>query len=195
MNFLPLIIATVGYFTIHSILASETVKAFAAKLFQPKYYRLFFNFVALVTLLPIIFIFIKTENRVLFDFSFLKILGIGFSLAGLFFGVKALRSYDLGEFSGTAQLQTGSDKIIENLNTSGMNSYVRHPLYFATLLLIWGMFLIFPKDTVLVLVVITNLYLIVGTKLEENKLVNDFGEVYLDYQKRVPMLLPNIFRY
>ena len=75
-----------------------------------------------------------------------------------------------------------------------MNSYVRHPLYFATLLLIWGMFLVFPKDTVLVLVVITNLYLIVGTKLEENKLVNDFGDVYLDYQKRVPMLLPKIFR-
>jgi len=195
MNFLPLIIATFGYFVIHSILASETIKAFAAKLFQPKYYRLFFNFIALVTLLPVIFIFIKTENRVLLDFLFLKIIGIVLSLAGLFFGAKALRSYDLGEFSGTAQLQTGSDKIIGNLNTSGMNSYVRHPLYFATLLLIWGMFLIFPKDTVLVLVVITNLYLIVGTKLEENKLVNDFGDAYLNYQKRVPMLLPKIFRY
>ncbi len=186
--------ATVGYFVVHSLLASETIKAFGAKIFQPKYYRLFFNLVALVTLLPVIFIFIKTESRVLIDLSFLKFLGLGFSLAGLFFMVKALRSYDLGEFSGTAQLQTGRDKIIGNLNTSGMNSYVRHPLYFATLLLIWGMFLIFPMDTVLVLVVITNLYLIIGTKLEENKLVNDFGDAYLNYQKQVPMLLPNILK-
>ncbi len=186
--------ATVGYFAVHSLLASETIKAFGAKIFQLKYYRLFFNFVALVTLLPVIFIFIKTESRVLIDLPFLIFFGIGFSLAGLFFMVKALRSYDLGAFSGTAQLQTGRNKIIGNLNTSGMNSYVRHPLYFATLLLIWGIFLIFPKDTVLVLVVITNLYLIIGTKLEENKLVTDFGDSYVEYQKQVPMLLPKVLK-
>jgi protein-S-isoprenylcysteine O-methyltransferase Ste14 len=33
-------------------------------------------------------------------------------------------------------------------------------------------------------------YIIIGTKLEEKKLVLEFGEAYIKYQKEVPMLIP-----
>lgn len=38
--------------------------------------------------------------------------------------------------------------------------------------------------------VIFTSYLIVGTYLEEKKLIGEFGEKYLAYQKRVSMLIP-----
>ena len=38
--------------------------------------------------------------------------------------------------------------------------------------------------------VILTFYLIVGTYLEEKKLIREFGEKYAAYQNRVSMLLP-----
>ena len=38
--------------------------------------------------------------------------------------------------------------------------------------------------------VILTVYLIVGTYLEEKKLVREFGESYRSYQKKVSMLIP-----
>jgi protein-S-isoprenylcysteine O-methyltransferase Ste14 len=34
------------------------------------------------------------------------------------------------------------------------------------------------------------IYIIIGTILEERKLVLEFGEAYVKYQKEVPMLIP-----
>jgi protein-S-isoprenylcysteine O-methyltransferase Ste14 len=44
-------------------------------------------------------------------------------------------------------------------------------------------------SAILVNVILTS-YLIVGTYLEEKKLIGEFGEKYLAYQKRVSMLMP-----
>lgn len=38
--------------------------------------------------------------------------------------------------------------------------------------------------------VILTIYLIVGTVLEEKKLVSEFGEKYRNYQEKVSMLIP-----
>jgi protein-S-isoprenylcysteine O-methyltransferase Ste14 len=38
--------------------------------------------------------------------------------------------------------------------------------------------------------VILTFYLIAGTYLEEKKLIREFGEKYIAYQKRVSMLMP-----
>jgi len=189
-----LTLAIIGYFFIHSLLATEGVKRFFTKIFPSKFYRLFFNFVAIAGLLPIVYFFLKTERELLFDSMILKIIGLGLAVLGLVLLKKAMKNYDLGEFVGTSQLKTNREKIIGNLNTSGMNSKVRHPLYFASLLLIWGTFLAIPANTVLVIAVVSTLYIFVGTVLEEQKLVNDFGEAYRRYQKEVPMLLPRFFQ-
>jgi protein-S-isoprenylcysteine O-methyltransferase Ste14 len=102
----------------------------------------------------------------------------------------ALRQYNLSEFSGFSYLKEKTKHQAENLNTSGLNAYVRHPLYFASLIFFWGLFLAVPNNAVLVLAIISTFYLIVGTMLEEKKLVKIFGEEYIAYQKRVPMLFP-----
>jgi protein-S-isoprenylcysteine O-methyltransferase Ste14 len=34
------------------------------------------------------------------------------------------------------------------------------------------------------------LYILIGVRFEERELVTSFGDVYREYQQRVPMLLP-----
>jgi len=92
---------------------------------------------------------------------------------------------------GIKQVKEGtSNKAITDsgeLDTSGVLGITRHPWYLATLLLIWARQL--DASAMFVNVILTA-YLIVGTYLEEKKLVREFGEKYLIYQKRVSMLIP-----
>ena len=37
---------------------------------------------------------------------------------------------------------------------------------------------------------VLTVYVIIGTKLEEKKLVLEFGDAYIKYQREVPMLIP-----
>jgi protein-S-isoprenylcysteine O-methyltransferase Ste14 len=75
---------------------------------------------------------------------------------------------------------------------SGPYRWVRHPLYFAMLLLIWSC----PDVSIdrLLFNILWTVWIVVGTVLEERDLVDGFGEGYLDYQRKVPMLLPRQLR-
>lgn len=77
------------------------------------------------------------------------------------------------------------------LELGGWHRFVRHPLYFGTLLFVWSLFFMFPLLSNLIACVIITAYTLVGTVLEERKLVVQFGEAYSDYQKRVPMIIPS----
>jgi protein-S-isoprenylcysteine O-methyltransferase Ste14 len=37
---------------------------------------------------------------------------------------------------------------------------------------------------------VLTIYVIIGTRLEERKLVLEFGDIYIKYQQEVPMLIP-----
>ena len=70
----------------------------------------------------------------------------------------------------------------------GLYRWVRHPLYLAMLMMIWS----YPDltaDRLLFNVLFTG-WIIVGTVLEERDLVENFGDDYRNYQRRVPMLIP-----
>jgi protein-S-isoprenylcysteine O-methyltransferase Ste14 len=65
---------------------------------------------------------------------------------------------------------------------------MRHPLYTGGIILIW----LTPLMTVntLTLNIIVTLYLIIGARFEESRLLHEFGQAYADYQRQVPMLIP-----
>ena len=70
----------------------------------------------------------------------------------------------------------------------GPYRWVRHPLYSFVLLLIWSC----PDlsvDRIMFNVLMTG-WIVVGTYLEERDLVDEFGDDYQEYQRRVPMLVP-----
>jgi protein-S-isoprenylcysteine O-methyltransferase Ste14 len=101
------------------------------------------------------------------------------------------RHYDLRQVVGIQQIREGtSNKAITDtgeLDTSGILGITRHPWYLRVILLIWARQL---DVSVICVNVILTAYLIVGTYLEEKKLIREFGEKYLAYQQKVSMLIP-----
>ncbi len=198
MQLLFFALSLVFYYVLHSVLANTKVKTFLMERFiAQKYYRLLFNFTAVVLLFPIFYFYRKISTTYLFvnvlpayQIGRLENIGLGIAALGMLLLLYALSQYNLSEFAGTQQLKNASPPTPESLKVSGFNSYVRHPLYFAGLLIIWGGFLFRPTDLYLVMGLVSTAYLYFGTKLEEEKLVVEFGEEYLEYQKRVGMLLP-----
>lgn len=64
---------------------------------------------------------------------------------------------------------------------------VRHPMYFAVVVVLWCHS--FTLADLIVNAVLT-VYVVIGTWLEEKKLIAEFGDAYIRYQKEVPMLIP-----
>jgi protein-S-isoprenylcysteine O-methyltransferase Ste14 len=103
-------------------------------------------------------------------------------------GVHALRTFDpLGLAPIRAALRGTSHHPLPFV-IAGPYRWVRHPLYFSVLVLIW-MNLDLTTDRLLFNSLWTA-WILVGTWLEERDLVREFGDVYREYQRSVPMLLP-----
>ncbi len=72
---------------------------------------------------------------------------------------------------------------------TGVFGLVRHPWYLGSLLLIWSALPVYPLPK-FVAAVILSCYLVIGTLLEERKIIARHGERYRAYQQRVSMLFP-----
>jgi protein-S-isoprenylcysteine O-methyltransferase Ste14 len=99
--------------------------------------------------------------------------------------------YDALQWIGLRQLSARSSAggltATGALDTAGVLGFVRHPWYTATFALLWARSL--SVVDLLVNLVLT-VYLVVGTRLEERKLTDEFGDAYRQYQRRVSMYLP-----
>ena len=84
--------------------------------------------------------------------------------------------------------------MVPRLLLTGVHRYVRHPLYLGTFLALWGGFLLHPSAALLISNAITTTYTLIGIRLEEAKLLREFGAPYRHYQQQVPMLLPGAWR-
>lgn len=179
------------YFFVHSLLAGERVKSFLIKkLITQKFYRLFYNLLAVALLTPLVWMFFSMKKEMLLENGWFALPGGLLLLGGVIWIFQAMQGYDLGEFTGFFQLKNGRNPEHTLLNVSRLNRVVRHPLYFGTLLVVWGFFFVLPVDAGLVLAGVATVYLYVGSKLEERKLTQQFGDAYRSYQQDVPMLLP-----
>ena len=180
------------YFFLHSFFAALSVKRwfFDRQIIRIEHYRIFYNSIALLAFLPVLFLYQACSSKLLFNNSIVYYLGLALFVAGSISLYFALQQYDLWDFSGLRAPNQDTTDEANQLSTSGYNTYVRHPLYFSTLLMMLGFFLLWPSLAHLVLLIISTVYVIIGTLLEEQKLVAEFGASYEQYQKEVPMLIP-----
>ncbi len=110
------------------------------------------------------------------------------AVVGFAWGARALGPFDpLGIEPILGRLR-GTDPPSTPFTVRGPYRWVRHPLYFFVLLMIWSC----PELTAdrLLFNALFTAWIIVGTVLEERDLVCAFGEAYRDYERRVPMLIP-----
>ena len=111
-------------------------------------------------------------------------------LALLFFiwGIVALRGFDPCGIGPIRAHLRGVEIRPMPFVARGPYRWVRHPLYFAILVLFWA----YPDLTLdrLLFDLLWTAWIIVGTRLEERDLLADFGEDYTRYRNKVPSLIP-----
>ena len=182
----------IGYFALHSALASLTTKRQVAAAW-PKlmpYYRLTFNLLASLLILPVLRLTYQNPGPMLWRWQGSAAwLANGLALAALLGFLISLRSYDMQEFLGLRQLRQQVRKVEdqEHFHLSPFHRHVRHPWYFFGLVLIWTRDM--NAATLLSGVLIT-LYFAIGSRMEERKLLAYHGDVYRRYKARVPALIP-----
>ena len=158
----------------------------------PRYYHPATYSIASGIVLTIVVLLWQTSQTVLFRIQGpLQVLTRAISLlaiAGFIWGVQALRTFDaFGRIPIVVYLR-GKQLRPPDFVLRGPYLWVRHPLYFFMLVLIWST----PNMTSdrLLFNVLWTFWIVLGSYLEEKDVVTEFGEKYRDYQKTVPMLLP-----
>lgn len=175
----------------HSVLAAGWCKRFFQRIMGRgyRYYRFFYSVFALLSLVLILGYQYSIPSRALWRVNWPAgiIAGI-LALAGLLIMIVCILKY-FSYLSGIDVFFPG-DKKAAHLETDGLHRFVRHPLYFGTLLTIWSFFFLFPIMSNLLACIMITLYTCIGTLFEEQKLVDEFGADYTQYQQEVPMLIP-----
>jgi methanethiol S-methyltransferase len=159
-----------------------------------RFYRLFFNLVALATLIPLILYSITLKGPVIFQWQGPMIVVQFFLLAiAMVLFIAGALKYDMLQFIGLRQIISGETSLSLSksgeINSTGILSLTRHPWYLGAIIFIWVDYRVMYISTLMVNILMT-IYLIVGTLLEERKLIIEFGNHYRDYSRKVSMLFP-----
>ena len=193
------ITAFIFWSVLHSITASAgfkiMIRSWVGQRPYDGLYRLTYNLFSAITFLPVLWLLTTiVPNNVIWrvpqPFSYLFVL---IQLSGVVGLIVSLLQTDLMRFAGigqAARFLRGEEEINPppTLVTRGTYAYVRHPLYFFSLLILW--FLPIMTWSTLLFSVLSTIYFWVGSILEERRLISTFGDEYSRYQQQVPRLLP-----
>lgn len=123
--------------------------------------------------------------------GYMRIIQYGLIALAAVLVLTSARHYSIFQFLGIQQILYGRSKVAMTesgkLDSSGVLGVVRHPWYLAVFILLWA------KDldlTGIIINIVLSVYLVIGTLLEERKLVLEFGDKYKLYQRQVSMFIP-----
>ena len=183
-----------AYCAVHSLTISPPFLGWVRRRFPDghRFHRLAYNLFSVLILIPIAIYSWTLNSAPLFQWDGgLRLLQAAFIAIGVALIVAGAFHYDFGEFMGFTQISSADacrsiGKDCE-LKTAGILGVIRHPWYTAVFFLLWA------RDLDLAAIIINTVltaYVIIGTHLEERKLVAVFGQTYQDYQQEVSMFLP-----
>lgn len=187
-----IVVVSVAWATLHSLLASRPVKARVRERFgqqTDRWYRAAFVAVTGLTLWPVVYLLLRLPSRLVYTvpgpWSWLMHAGQLLAVAAIVGSVRQVGGFR--RFVGIEQWQ-GKITQPDTLQIGRFYGCVRHPMFLSAMTLIW----LTPTITVTLLTgyVVATLYFVAATFLEENKLVATFGDTYRAYQQRVPRLIP-----
>jgi protein-S-isoprenylcysteine O-methyltransferase Ste14 len=193
MKYLLIAFLWAAYCSLHSFLISIRFTKLIGRLLKSYYafYRLFYVVLSIVLLVPLIKYTAHADSAVPMVYpaplNVLRYVLIAGSL--IMFGWAFFFNYDCLSFFGIRQILTfrEQDKSSKEVTKNGLLGIVRHPMYLALIVYLWCQ--IFSVVDLMVTALLTA-YVIIGTLLEERKLILEFGESYAKYQQEVPMLIP-----
>jgi protein-S-isoprenylcysteine O-methyltransferase Ste14 len=132
------------------------------------------------------------QNEPLFRWEgFLRIFQIFLLVSAALLFFAGARHYNLLQTLGIHQITKGSTHSVltesGEVDTTGILGLIRHPWYAGAIGLLWAREL---DISAIIMNLILTAYLIIGTILEERKLLLEFGDKYRIYQKNASMLIP-----
>ncbi|KOR30478.1 hypothetical protein TI04_05615 [Achromatium sp. WMS2] len=195
-------IVTITFCLQHSVMIRPGFKAAMAKFMPDPYYGAGFSIVSGIVLFGLMLIW-QESNLVIVTLQGPLRLAIRsafvITLVAQGWVLWTLRSVDLFGIQALT-IRDSKPEHVSNANNEPVNSilligpyrWVRHPIYFTSILLLW----FYPDLTAdrLVLNVILTLWIVLGAYLEEQDLVAIHGDAYRAYQRQVPMLIPRVFK-
>jgi protein-S-isoprenylcysteine O-methyltransferase Ste14 len=196
-NLFYISLSVLGFAVVHSLTASISFKVWLrnklGEAFFEGWFRLFYNILSTVTLAPILLLAVgegtllwTIKGNIVYLFQF-------FRLVALFGILISFHQIDWKSFIGIRQALAYYRKVPaptapERLVISGIYRFTRHPLYLFSILFLWC------KPTMplpwFVFSSVATLYFLVGSLLEEKKMVQLYGNQYREYQKTVSWLIP-----
>lgn len=194
MKYLIVVSMWAGFGMIHSILIDLRVSNWAKRVMGRyfAFYRLGYNLLSLVLVSVLLYITKTLDSELILKFLPLwTILQQVLLVGSVVVIIWTFLSYDVLEFVGIRQLMHFDKKkdfyYPKTITKKGLLGIVRHPIYFSTIVFMWS--LNSTRVDIVTHLVLT-IYILLGIRLEESKLVKEFGLAYTQYQKEVPALIP-----
>jgi len=176
------------YGGIHSFLAGQRPRLLARRLFGEagrRWYRLAYNLLAGLLLLPILLLVRILPDAPLYTIP-MPLMLVTMALQGVAILSMIFVVYETGilAFVGLAPEEERTPQLV----TNGAYHWMRHPLYTASLVVLW----LFPTMgwNLLAFTLGATIYILIGIRFEERRMLRVYGKKYADYRRRTPMLFP-----
>lgn len=180
MEYAYLVAGWAIYLTLHSVLASDSIK----RKFPSNGFRKFYILMSLAGLIAIMYYGASIESP-----KFFVVKGplkyISFILTA--FGVMTIQSA-FSQYNFMAFIGAIDEK--KELKTEGILQHVRHPVIAGVILIFLAFFFFLPNLPTLVSCLCVFVYVPIGIWLEEKKLIATYGDQYIEYKKKVPAIVP-----
>jgi len=185
-------VSFIAYFVMHSLLASLWFKRWVHHKWPGlmPVYRLAYNFLAVILLIPLLWFMQQNPGVLIWQWPGLAgWLMKGLTIAAILGFIWSLKSYDNGVFLGITQWRNRHTDSTDpdSLYISTLHRFVRHPWYFFFLVILWTQDLHLTQLFVYSLI---SAYFVIGSRMEERKLIAHYGKTYEEYCRQVPGLIP-----
>ena len=185
-----------GFALHHSIFARSGVKPIVRRVISPSLERAFYTLVS-SALLAIVCWYWQPVPGELYELrGSWRIVGYVAIAVGLLITAIGARALDVLDLAGVRQvLDARSPSAARRhtpLKTNGVYAFVRHPVYFGWVLIVFGV----PTMTMtrLVFAVVSTAYLAIAVPFEERSLIETFGAEYASYRQKVRWrMLPGLY--
>jgi len=180
------------FFIQHSGMVRQSFKRWLERFVSQRYVGASYSIASGVVLLAVVLVWQESEQVIANATGALWWIArtlFFLAIGGVIWGALALKGFDsLGLKPIRRQIRTAEPRP-SVLTVRGPYRWVRHPLYFFVLLMIWS----YPVLTVdrALFNVLWTLWIFAGSVFEERDLVAEFGDRYREYQRNVPMLIPS----
>ncbi len=155
-----------------------------------RYYRLIYSSIATVTLIIVLWRQFSVKSIDLGISIVIKyFVALPLGMTGFCLMCITIRKYFF-KLSGISVFYRKAHST--SLELYGIHKYIRHPLYLGSLMFAWALMLFFSLMSGLIACIVITIYLVIGIKSEEKKLMIIFGETYKNYRDKTPGLIPHI---